>query len=215
MSTIAKQPVDGRPALEGVENVWPDHVEGIAHLALVTDDMAATMEFWTRVVKMQLVAVKRVPTGLDADAADRGEPPYSYVRHYFFNMGKDQTVAFFEYPTEENIEKCNRDHLGAMQHVAFHLPPDRFDEMCAHVRSCGVEVRGPMAIGKFTKAFYFFDSNGIRLEMNTYRDDALRRGVVGPALTTEAEARSELETLFDDPETVERWLKQMPFEPGR
>lgn len=212
MSTAIKEVVDERPMVQGVDNVWPDTVEGIAHLAFVTDDMAATMEFWTTVLKMQLVAAKRVPTGLDADAAERGEPPYSWVRHYFFSMGKDQMVAFFEYPKEENIPQSNRDHLAAMQHVAFHVRPERFEAMCEHVKSCGVSVKGPMVIGKFTQAFYFFDNNGIRLEINTYRSDSPRKGNVGPCLNNRAEAEKELKTMFDEPAKVEYWLSQMPLD---
>lgn len=212
MSTSIKERADERHSLDGIRNLWPDTVEGIAHLAFVTDDMAATMAFWTRVMKMQLVAAKRVPTGLDDDAADRGEPPYSWVRHYFFSMGKDQMVAFFEYPKEDNIQYVDRDHLGGMQHVAFHVRPEQFDDMCDHVKSCDIKVMGPMAIGKYTKAFYFFDNNGIRLEINTYRDDAPRKGNVGPALNKEADARKELETLFDDPAEVDFWIGQMPFD---
>jgi hypothetical protein len=34
-----------------------------------------------------------------------------------------------------------------MQHIAFHLPRARFDELVERVRSCGVEVIGPVALG--------------------------------------------------------------------
>lgn len=34
---------------------------GVDHLALVTDDMAETMEFYTKVMGMQLLHVRRVP----------------------------------------------------------------------------------------------------------------------------------------------------------
>jgi catechol 2,3-dioxygenase-like lactoylglutathione lyase family enzyme len=212
MSTAIREVIDKRRMMEGVDNVWPDMVEGIAHLAFVTDDMEATMEFWTTVMKMQLVAAKRVPTGLDEDAAERGEPPFSWVRHYFFSMGKDQMVAFFEYPKEANVPKSDRDHIGGMQHVAFRVPAERFDAMCDHVKSCGISVKGPMAVGKFTKAFYFFDNNGLRLEINTYRDDSPRKGNVGPCLNNRDEAEKELKTMFDDPEKVRYWLDRMPLD---
>lgn len=204
--------IDQRKTVEDVENLWADMSQGIAHLAFVTDDMAATMEFWTKVMKMQLVAVKRIPSDLDAAAADRGEPPHPHVRHYFFNMGKDQMVAFFEYPKDAKIPTADRDHLGGMQHVAFHLHPDRFHEMCKHVQSCGLDVRGPVPIGECTQAFYFYDNNGMRIEFNTYRDDSPRAGNVGPALNTREDARAELGSLLDDPAEVESWLTKMPFE---
>lgn len=67
-------------------------MRGIDHLAFVTDDLPATMDFYTRVLQMQLVHVRRVPF-----ERDRGQPPYENLRHYFFNMGHDQLLAFFEY----------------------------------------------------------------------------------------------------------------------
>ena len=65
-------------------------MRGIDHLAFVTDDLPATMDFYTRVLGMQLVHVRRVPF-----EQDRGQPPYDNLRHYFFNMGNDTLLAFF------------------------------------------------------------------------------------------------------------------------
>ena len=84
---------------------------GVDHLALVTDDMPATMDFYTRVLAMQLVHVRRVPF-----APNRGQPPYEDLRHYFFNMGGDQLLAFFEYP--KDVAWTDRYHLGGRQHLA-------------------------------------------------------------------------------------------------
>ena len=57
---------------------------------------------------------------------------------------------------------------------------------------------------------YFYDNNGIRLElaMSLAGKDVSN---VESVLQTEREAREELETLFDDERDVERWLKAMPL----
>lgn len=196
--------IDRSHAATGVDNLWDDSIRGIAHLALNTDDIKGTMDFYTRVMKMQLVGTKRVPY-----ERDRGQPPYENLRHYFFNMGKDQMLAFFEYPA--GLEKANRDLPGAMQHVAFHVVPEKFDAFQRHIEACGVKTIGPMSLGEHSKAFYLWDNNGIRLEVNTYLATAAAPGVVGAAISTRAKAKKELETLFDDPEDVEFWLNQMPF----
>ena len=178
-------------------------LRGIDHLAFVTDDLPATMDFYTRVMQMPLVHVRRVPF-----EQDRGQPPYDNLRHYFFDMGHDQLLAFFEYP--KGLERQNRDLPGGMQHVAFHVTPYRFDGLIEHVRSQGVKVIGPVALGGRFWSAYFFDPNGIRLELATSRLETY-----GPVLDsvyqTEAEARQELETLFDDPLTVQKWLDAMPL----
>ncbi len=181
----------------------PVRTRGIDHLALVTDDLPATMDFYTRVLGMQLVHVRRVPF-----ERDRGQPPYENLRHYFFNMGNDTLLAFFEYP--KGLPRANRDLPGGMQHVAFHVPAERFDAMVAHVKSCGVQVIGPLPLGGRFWSAYFYDPNGIRLEIATSRAPS-DEGVVESVLQTAEEARAELATLFSDPVQVERWLAHMPL----
>lgn len=181
----------------------PVRTRGIDHLAFVTDDLPATMDFYTRVLGMQLVHVRRVPF-----ERDRGQPPYENLRHYFFNMGNDTLLAFFEYP--KGLARANRDLPGGMQHVAFHVPADSFDPMIEHVRACGVNVIGPVPLGGRFWSAYFYDPNGIRLELATSRAPA-EQGVVESVLQTEDEARAELATLFSDPAEVERWLRRMPL----
>ena len=181
----------------------PVKTRGIDHLAFVTDDLPATMEFYTRVLGMQLVHVRRVPF-----EQDRGQPPYDNLRHYFFNMGGDSLLAFFEYP--KGLARQNRDLPGGMQHIAFHLAPGKFDGMVERVKAAGVEVIGPVPLGGRFWSAYFLDPFGIRLELATDRSGA-ERGVIDSVLQTEAEARAELETLFSDPSQVEKWLAHMPL----
>ena len=181
----------------------PGPTRGIDHLAFVTDDLPATMDFYTRVLGMQLVHVRRVPF-----ERDRGQPPYDNLRHYFFSMGNDSLLAFFEFP--KGLAKQNRDLPGGMQHVAFHVAPERFDTMVDRVRACGVDVIGPVPLGGRFWSAYFYDPNGIRLEIATDRSGE-DRSVVESVLQTEEEARAELATLFAEPAEVERWLAHMPL----
>ena len=192
---------NSRPKLQ------PVALRGIDHLAFVTDDLPATMEFYTRVLQMQLVHVRRVPF-----EQDRGQPPYDNLRHYFFGMGGDSLLAFFEYPP--GLAKQNRDLPGGMQHVAFHVPRMRFDALVEHVKSCGVKVIGPVPLGGRFWSAYFYDPNGIRLELATSLTPE-GVSVVESVLQTEEEARTELSTLFDDPAAVDAWLKKMPLLPPK
>src|SRR4030081_2025304 len=86
---------------------------GINHLALVTNDMDATVRFWHGVLGARLVA----HLGTEG------------FRHYFFEFGSEQTVAFFEYTAQ---------HVDAFQvpagvfdrrkiqfdHLSFNLPDE-------------------------------------------------------------------------------------------
>src|SRR5207245_9837945 len=96
---------------------------GVDHLVFNTDDMAATIEFYCEVLGMRLVHVARTPR--IADQFGAGEPPVPYLRHYFFDMGDDSTIAFFQYP--KGTAKGDRDTLGPMQHCHFHVPRSHCD----------------------------------------------------------------------------------------
>jgi len=176
---------------------------GIDHLAIVCDDMPTAMDFYTRVMGFRLVHVRRVPY-----ERDRGQPPYENLRHYFFDMGNDSLFAIFEYP--KGSPRQNRDHVGGMQHVAFHVRPEKFDALIERVKSCGVDVIGPVPLGGRFWSAYLFDPFGIRLELATDRS-GIEQGVVESVLQTEVEARTELATLFGDSETVDAWLAKMPL----
>lgn len=178
-------------------------MRGIDHLALVTDDLPATLDFYTRVLGLQLVHARRVPF-----EEDRGQPPYDNVRHYFFNMGNDSLLAFFEYP--KGLARQSRDLPGGMQHLAFSVAPDSMDSLVAHIKSCGVDVIGPVSLGGRFLSAYFYDNNGVRLELCT-TSDAEQLEVVSSVLQSRAEARAELTTLFNDAVEVDQWLEQMPL----
>ena len=176
---------------------------GIDHLAVVSDDMPTALDFYTRVMGFQLVHARRVPF-----EADRWQPPYDNLRHYFFDMGNDSLFAVFEYP--KGLPEQVRDHVGGMQHVAFHVPPEKFDAMIERVKGCGVHVIGPVPLGGRFWSAYFLDPFGIRLEFATDRSGS-GRSVIESVRQTEAEARAELETLFSDSKEVDKWLRHMPL----
>ncbi|CAM5372401.1 VOC family protein [Eoetvoesiella caeni] len=176
---------------------------GVDHLAFVTDNMPMTMDFYTQVLQMRLVHVRRVPF-----ERDRGQPPYDNLRHYFFDMGNDSLLAFFEYP--KGLDRQNRDLPGGMQHLAFNVLPEKFDDAVQHVRASGVEVIGPMSLGGRFWSAYFYDPNGIRLELTTNRATEPST-VVQSVYQTEEEARSELNTLFTDSAMVDKWIAHMPI----
>lgn len=125
-----------------------------------------------------------------------------------FDMGHDQLLAFFEYP--KGLQRQNRDLPGGMQHIAFYVPPEKFEALLANVKQQGVDLIGPIALGGRFWSAYFYDPNGIRLELATNRLPN-PGGIVESVLQSEAEAREELSTLFNDPATVQSWLDRMPL----
>jgi catechol 2,3-dioxygenase-like lactoylglutathione lyase family enzyme len=80
-------------------------LRGVHHLALCTDDMKATIDFYVDVLGMPLVHAMKVPPGLGIGPGNRGNPPYERVRHYFFDMGNDSLL---------DRRRAGRSHGGAV-----------------------------------------------------------------------------------------------------
>jgi catechol 2,3-dioxygenase-like lactoylglutathione lyase family enzyme len=173
---------------------------GIHHLALNTEDMRATVDFYTKVVGMPLVHAMKVPPGLGSGPANRGNPPYEEIRHYFFDMGNDSLLAFFEMPRGAE-PKTKRDAIGGMQHVAFAVTPKNFAALRQRLRKANVSHDGPIDILPGLVSIYFLDPNGIRLEACCQPAARDKPRVIGSVRQTRQEARRELESV--EP----RWAK--------
>jgi catechol 2,3-dioxygenase-like lactoylglutathione lyase family enzyme len=183
-------------------------LRGVHHLALVTADMRMTLDFYVRILRMPLVHALRTPSPPPGagPAHGVGSPPYKGILHYFLDMGGDSLLAFFEYPT--GVAKANRDTLGAMQHVSFVCGPARYREMLARLKANGVEiVAGPLlTIPPAIHSFYFFDPNGIRLEIVCdLEGDEEDLQVIRSCAMSQAELRVQLRTISDD----ESWIEDM------
>lgn len=176
---------------------------GIHHLALNTEDMRATVDFYTRVVGMPLVHAMKVPPGLGSGPANRGNPPYEEIRHYFFDMGNDSLLAFFEMPRGAE-PRAKRDGIGGMQHVAFAVTPEHFGALQERLRAALVAFDGPLDILPGLVSIYFLDPNGIRLEACCEPAAHEKPAVVASVRQSRHEARVELQTV--EPAWAERTI---------
>lgn len=136
---------------------------GVHHMALVCKDMAATHEFYTRVMKMRLTAAITVPPF-----------PEDEAMHLFYDMGGGNQLAFFWFKDApdtvisqarpENVSSVSAH--GSMHHVAFSVDSEA-EELAwrEHIKSCGVKVT-PVIDHEFCKSIYFQDPDGIQLEIS-------------------------------------------------
>jgi catechol 2,3-dioxygenase-like lactoylglutathione lyase family enzyme len=175
---------------------------GVHHLALCTDDMKATVDFYVDVLGMPLVHAMKVPPGLGTGPQNRGNPPYEEIRHYFFDMGNDSLLAFFEIPKGAE-PRGNRNAIGAMQHCAFVVTPQRFREIEARLKESGLDYIGPIPQLPGLVGIYITDPNGIRLEFACQPEDAELPRVVDCVMQTQDEAAAELATL---PGATRAWV---------
>jgi catechol 2,3-dioxygenase-like lactoylglutathione lyase family enzyme len=179
-------------------------VRGVHHLALNTDDMKSTIDFYAGVLGMPLIHAMRVPPGIGTGPGNRGNPPFENLRHYFFDMGNDSTVAFFEIPKGAKPHG-DRDAIATMQHVAFATSPEGAADLMARLERHGLANSGVIETLPGLMSIYFFDPNGIRLEF-AWRpvDSATDIHVIESVPQSEHDARAELQTLCDDPDWLER-----------
>ena len=185
-------------------------LRGVNHLALVTDDMKATMDFYADVLGIRLVHAMKVSEGLGTGPANRGNPPFERLRHYFFDMGNDESLAFFEMPKGAKAQ-TDRDGIGGMQHVSFTTSRSGFDAVRLRMDARGIPYLGPIDIlGKRAQSMYFFDPNKIRLEVTWHRAGPETPSVIEDMIMTKTSARAELATLCDDAEWIERHIAHLP-----
>jgi catechol 2,3-dioxygenase-like lactoylglutathione lyase family enzyme len=147
---------------------------GINHLALVSSDMAKTVDFYTNVLEMPLTKTLEIPGN---------------GQHFFFDCGGGDQLAFFwfadappaapgiaaaaEMPGGGDISSAH----GSMNHVAFDVAPEKFEAAVQRLRDKGVEVTPiinhdnsertvamEMHDGVWIRSAYFRDPDGILLE---------------------------------------------------
>ena len=180
---------------------------GVHHLALNTDDMKMTLDFYTRVLGMPLVHALKVPPGLGTGPGNRGNPPFENIRHYFLDSGGDSLLAFFEIPKGAK-PRADRDAIGTMQHVSFAVSEKRFNDVRKRIEAARLSYLGPINVGCDTWSIYVLDPNGIRLEFS-HQNQAEPR-VVERWQQTKAEALAELETLCEDKSWLETMVAHLP-----
>lgn len=114
---------------------------GINHVALVCSDMARTVDFYSNILGMPLIKALDLPGG-------QGQ-------HFFFDAGNGDCVAFFWFadapdrvpglsspvaiPGIGDITSA----VSTMNHLAFHVPAERFDAYRQRLKDKGVRV-GPV-----------------------------------------------------------------------
>ena len=146
------------------EQLGDIHWRGINHLALVTTDMDATVRFYDGVLGARLVKTIGTPT----------------FRHYFFEFGPQNTVAFFEYTgfeldtfaTPAGIPDARKSQFD---HLSFNVPDEEaLVSLQARLKASDCEVTDIVDHG-IIRSVYFTDPNGIALEASYWVLDATGR----------------------------------------
>lgn len=134
----------------------PPH--GLHHVAYVTRDVAATVDFYTRVMRMKLVS------SVIDDAIPSTGDPFPYI-HLFFGLGDGSTIAFFESLDLPPAAPPTHPAYDIFNHLALNVASvEAVDDWGSHLKAQGVDFIGPVEHG-IIYSIYFHDPNGIRLEV--------------------------------------------------
>lgn len=135
---------------------------GVNHLALVTPDMDVTVRFYAGVLGMPLVATMMAGP----------------MRHYFFEIAPQNTVAFFEIADAETFEKgagSPAPYPVQFDHLSFNVVDERALEVLRErIAAADCEVTEVVDHGMF-RSIYFTDPNGIALEASCWMIDGTDR----------------------------------------
>ena len=138
-------------------------LQGINHLAFITDDMVKTIRFYRDLLGLELSA------GIGHDG----------YRHYFFRFPDEVThIAFFEY---EGASVMKRKFPGdrttlplGFDHVSFTVNSrEELFGLKDRLETAGIEVEGAIDHGIFW-SIYFYDTNNIPLEATWQFMEVLR-----------------------------------------
>ena len=171
-------------------------IRGVNHLALVCKDMAKTVAFYRDVLGMPLIKTLDLPHGMG--------------QHFFFDIGNGDSLAFFWFrgaPAAQpgisspqglpGMGSLMTAH-GSMNHVAFNVPADKFDEYVERLKSKGValspvlnhdnspsQVSSTMTDDVFVRSVYFFDPDGVCLEFASWTTEFDESDVAHDPMTAE------------------------------
>jgi catechol 2,3-dioxygenase-like lactoylglutathione lyase family enzyme len=181
-------------------------IRGINHLALVCKDMKRTVDFYTSVLGMPLIKTIELPNNMG--------------QHFFFDMGNGDSLAFFWFPSAPPAAPgvASAAHMpgygelvtahGSMNHVAFDIPEEKFDEYVDKLHAKGIktspvlnhddspsQVAKELHPGVFVRSIYFMDPDGILLEFASWTRVFSEKDVAhAPATAKDAERRLEATT---------------------
>jgi catechol 2,3-dioxygenase-like lactoylglutathione lyase family enzyme len=133
------------------------------HAAWVTHDVAATHDFYTRIMGMEIAS-----TVIDDKVPSTGDSfPYF---HIFFKMKDGSTLAFFEAPGLPPPAKSTHPAYDIFTHIALEVSsPEDVRTWHAWLKQNDIDIVGPTDHG-IIYSIYFYDPNGVRLEITTPLD---------------------------------------------
>jgi len=118
---------------------------GVHHLALISSDVEATIEFYQGVLEFPLTEMFE-------------NRDYGGSTHFFFDIGNGNALAFFDLPGLDLGPYA--EVLGGLHHLAISVEPERWERLRGRLEDAGVAVQHVDG-----SSLYLRDPDGARLEL--------------------------------------------------
>ncbi len=118
---------------------------GVHHVALVSGDVEQTIRFYQDVLEFPLTELFE-------------NRDYPGSTHFFFDIGHENTLAFFDFPGLELGDYA--EVMGGLHHLAISVAPDKWERLKAKLDDLDIEyahIHG--------SSIYFRGPDGERLEL--------------------------------------------------
>ena len=126
----------GRPA---------SSARGLHHAALLARDVEETIRFYQGVLEFPLTELIE-------------NRDYEGSTHFFFDLGHDNLLAFFDFPGLDVGEYA--EVLGGLHHLAISVEPEQWARLRTRLDDAGVDY-----LLESETSLYFRDPNGARIEL--------------------------------------------------
>jgi catechol 2,3-dioxygenase-like lactoylglutathione lyase family enzyme len=119
--------------------------QGVHHIALMCGDVERTIRFYQELLGFPLVEIFE-------------NRDYNGSTHLFFDVGLDNTLAFFDFPGLDLGPYA--EVLGGLHHIALSVNREAWEAAKLRLEGAGVEYHIDSEI-----SMYFSDPDGVRLEL--------------------------------------------------
>ena len=123
----------------------PSSARGLHHFAVVARDVEETIRFYQELLEFPLTEIFE-------------NRDYKGSNHFFFDIGNDNLLAFFDFPGLDVGEYA--EVLGGLHHIAISVEPEKWERLRRKLDDAGVEY-----LHESGTSIYFRDPNGARLEL--------------------------------------------------
>ncbi|MGI9606266.1 MAG: VOC family protein [Acidimicrobiales bacterium] len=123
----------------------PSSAQGVHHLALLSSDVARTIDFYQGILEFPLTELFE-------------NRDYPGSTHFFFDIGNGNSLAFFDFPGLDLGPYA--EVLGSMHHLAISVAPDKHARLRQRLLDAQVELSF-----EYDTSLYFDGPDGERLEL--------------------------------------------------